>query len=178
VRAWVGHAVFATILIGSFAAKERAAEVPIDGPSLLEPAILRIAGSHGLDLREYRTTSGMMSRALVFDSLGCSRPVLVSLRLWTFEEESLMNYASEQGYTRRYIYFDRSWDRPDTRAMFGQRVKYWALAVFGLTEYFPSQYLILAETPKNCRNTEAIDWRSVWNRDNLAAANAKITLAQ
>jgi hypothetical protein len=122
-----------------------------------------------LDLREYKKTSGMTSRTLVFEAPGCSQPVTVSARLSTFEEESLMEHDPVQGYTRRYIYFDRSWDTPEPRAAFAQRMKYSALAMFGLTEYVPSRYLILVEAPKNCRAAEAIDWRSAWKRSYLAA---------
>ncbi|MBV9288383.1 MAG: hypothetical protein JO288_11285 [Hyphomicrobiales bacterium] len=111
-----------------------------------------------------------MPPALVFEAPGCSLPVQVSPRLSNFEEESLMDYAPEQGYTRRYLYFDRSWDKPAPRAAFLQRMKYWALAMFGLTDYTPSRYLILVEAPKNCQSAEAVDWRSVWKRDYLAGA--------
>ena len=41
----------------------------------------------------------------------------------------------EPGHVRRYICFDRTWDTPDPRAAFFQRMKYAALAMFGLTEY-------------------------------------------
>jgi hypothetical protein len=142
------------------------------GADLLEPAIVHIASSHGLNFREYKTTSGIMTRTLVFGAPGCAQPVQVSLRLSTFEERSLMGPASEHSYTRHYVYFDRSWERPDLGAAFVQRIKYSALAMFRLTEYVPSRYLILVETPKNCSIAEDIDWRSAWNRDYLAAAHA------
>lgn len=171
MKAWAAHAVFATILVGSLAARERSAAPLPD--SLLEPAVLRVAESHGWGLREYRTTSGMsmMSRSLVFDAPGCSQPVLVSLRLSTFEEETLMG-STETGYARRYVYFDRTWDTPDPRAAVVERMKYAALAMFGLTRYSPSWYLLQVEAPANCRAAAAMDWRSVWNRDDLAAAQA------
>ena len=89
----------------------------------------------------------------------------VSLRLSsTFEEQTLLEYVPEPGYVRRYVYFDRIWDTPDHRAAALQRMKYAALAMFGLTEYAPSWYLLLIEAPSNCRAAQAIDWRSVWNR--------------
>ncbi len=113
-----------------------------------------------------------MTRTLVFDAPNCSQPVQVSLRLSTFEEESLTEPGSESGYTRRFIYIDRSWDRPDPRAVFVEHMKYSALAMFGLTEYVPSRYLVLVETPKNCRAAEDIDWSSAWSRDYLGVAHA------
>ena len=170
MRVWPAHAVFAAILVGSLAAREQAAE-PIDySLSLLEPAVLRVAGSQGWGLREYRTINGVASRALVFNVPGCSQPVEVVLRLSTFEEQTVMESAPEPGYLRRYIYFDQTWDTPDPRAAVVQRMKYAALATFGLTKYAPSWYLLQVEAPANCRAAEAIDWRSVWNRDDLAAA--------
>lgn len=172
MRAWAGHAVFAAVLIGSLAAQQRSADLPDDGAGLLEPAILRIADSHGLKFHEYRTMSGIMTRTLLFAAPGCTRPLQVSLRLSTFEEKSLFGPASEQDYTRHYIYFDRSWDQPDPRAAFVQRMKYSALSMLRLTEYVPSKYLLLVETPNNCRAAEDIDWSFAWSRDYLAVAHA------
>ncbi len=157
------HAVFAAILVGSLAARALSANAFLDEASVLEPGVLRVAGSHGLGLREYRTTGGMVSRALVFQAPDCSQPVYVSLRLSTFEEQTLLESAPERGYSRRYIYFDRTWDTPDPWAAFAQRMKYAALSVFGLTRYVPSRYLLSVEAPVDCRAVEAIDWRYVWN---------------
>ncbi len=84
----------------------------------------------------------------------------------------MMHYAPEPGYVRRYIYFDRTWDTPDPRAAYLQRMKYAVLAKFGMTEYQPSDYLLLVEAPPHCHAAETIDWRPVWSRDTLAAAQA------
>jgi hypothetical protein len=173
VRVRAAHAVLATILVGSLAARERADALP-DDVSFLESSVLRVAASHGWSLNEYRATSGTPSRALVFAAPDCTQPVQVSLRLSsTFEEQTLLEYVREPGYVRRYVYFDRIWDTPDHRAAALQRMKYAALAMFGLTEYAPSWYLLLIEAPSNCRAAQAIDWRSVWNRDDLAVTRAE-----
>ena len=160
-------------LYGSRSA-ERAADALVDSGSL-EPAVLRVARSHDWGLGEHRTTSGVPT--LVFEAPGCSQPVFVSLRLSSFEEETIMQYAPEPGHVRRYIYFDRTWDTPDPRAAFLQRMKYALLAMFGMTEYEPSRYLLLVEAPPHCHAAETIDWRPVWSRDTLAAeqANAHAT---
>jgi hypothetical protein len=173
VRIWAVHALFAAILVGSLAAQERSADAFDDGRDLLEPGVLRIAMSQGLRLTEYRGASSLNPRVLVFDAPGCSQPTRVSLRLWTFEQESLLEHAPEPGYGRRYIYLDRTWSAPDPRAVFVQRLKYKSLSLFGLTEYVPSRYLLLVEAPMDCRAAQTIDWRSVWNRRSLAGeANA------
>jgi hypothetical protein len=103
--------------------------------------------------------------------------VEVILRLATFEEETIMESAPEPGYTRRYVYFDQVWDTPGRWAAFVQRMKYAALGLFGLTKYAPSWYLLQVEAPANCRAAEAMDWRLVWNRDDLAAAHASAEAA-
>ena len=50
-----------------------------------------------------------------------------------------MEDAAEPGYTRRYVYFDRTWATPEPWAAFVLRVKYEVLGMFGLAEYAPSQ---------------------------------------
>jgi hypothetical protein len=170
MRVWAVHTVFAAILIGSLATQERAAEVLVVSDSL-EPGVLRVARSHGLDFREYRTKSGTVLRALVFEAPSCSRPVIVNVRLGTFEEESVQS-APDQGYVRRYYYIERSWDAPAPHAVWAERMKYAALAMFGLTVYVPSRYLLLVDAPPRCQAAETVDWRPVWNRVYLAAAQA------
>ena len=175
MRTWAAHAVFAAILISSLVTRERAADALADSVSL-EPAVLRVAGSHDWGLGEHRKTNGVVP-TLVFEAPGCSQPVFVSLRLSSFEEETMMHYAPEPGYARRYIYFDRTWDTPDPRAAYLQWMKFALLAKFGMTEYEPSGYLLLVEAPPHCHASETIDWRPVWSRDTLAAAqvNAEAT---
>ena len=180
MRVWAAHAVFAALLLGSLAAHERAPDPRVYGASL-EPAVLRVAGSHGWGFLEHKanivTDIVANESTLVFQVPGCAQPVLVSLRLWTFEDESIMQYAAQPGYTRRYIYYERTWDTPNPRAVFVQRLKYRALAMFGLTGYAPSDYLLLVEAPPHCQAAEVIDWRPVWNRDYRAAAEVGATAA-
>jgi hypothetical protein len=66
MKAWLLHVVFATILVGSLAAKERTADMLVESGNL-EPAVLRVARSHGLAFREYITITGTDVRALVFE---------------------------------------------------------------------------------------------------------------
>ena len=47
MRAWPLHVVFATILAGSLAAKERTADVLVRNDNL-EPVVTRVARTHGL----------------------------------------------------------------------------------------------------------------------------------
>ena len=168
MRAWPLHIVFATILVGSLAAKERAADVVVEVDNgALEAAVTRVARSHGLAFREYLTFAGNVP-ALAFEAPGCSRPVLVVLRV-TFDYEPVMQSARGQGDLLRYVYIDRSWEKPDRLAFFVDRMKYAALATFGLTRYVPSGHLLLVESPPRCQAADAIDWRNVWDRDYVGA---------
>jgi hypothetical protein len=164
MRAWTLHLVFATILVGSLAAKERAADVLVDIDNVaLETAVTRVARSHGLEFQENLTIAGNVP-ALVFEAPGCSRPVTVVLRV-TFDSEPLVRYARERGDVLRYAYLGRSWEKPDRLAFFLERMKYAALATFGLTRYVPSGHLLLVDAPSGCQIADAVDWRDVWNRD-------------
>ena len=61
MRAWPLHVVFATILVGSLAAKERAADMLVDVDDLdRETAVMHVARSHGLVFREDVTIAGTM----------------------------------------------------------------------------------------------------------------------
>jgi hypothetical protein len=167
MRAWPLHVVFATILVGSLAAKERTADMLLDVDNAeLEAAVTSVAQSQGLAFRENVTVANLP--ALVFEAPGCSRPVLVVLRI-SFDDEPLVRPAREQGDVLRYVYLDRSWETPDRLAFFIERMKYAALATFGLTRYVPSGHLLLVDAPSQCQAANAIDWRNVWNRDYVGA---------
>jgi hypothetical protein len=172
MRAWPLHVVFATILVGSLAAKEQAAEVLDVDNATLQTAVTRIAQSQGLDFRGDAKVAGYIP-ALAFEAPGCSGPVLVVVRV-VFDEESFMHFAREQGDVLRYVYIDRAWEKPDRLALFLERMKYAALAIFGLTRYVPSGHMLLVESPPQCKAADAIDWRDVWNRDYVRATRAAI----
>ena len=168
MRAWPLHVVFATILVGSLAAKERTADMLVDVDDLdRETAVLHVARASGLVFREDVTIGGNV-RALAFEAPGCSRPVLVVLRV-SFDEETLLRAAPEQGDVSRYVYIDSSWEKPARLAFFVERMKYAALATFGLTRYVPSGHLLLVASASRCQLIDAIDWRDVWNRDYVGA---------
>ena len=131
MRAWPLHVVFSTILLGSLAGKERAVDVLHADDATLQTAVTRIAQSQGLDFREY-VTVGHLLPAVAFEAPGCSRPVLVIANV-LFDEEPLMRFAREQGDDVRFVYIDRSWEKPDRLAFLVEKMKYAALAVFGLT---------------------------------------------
>jgi hypothetical protein len=176
MRAWPLHVIFATILAGSLAAKERTADVLVRNDNL-EPVVTRVARSHGLAFQGDVTLPGSSIRALVFDAPGCVRPVLVVVLSAVIDLEPLLRSAREQGDLLRYIYIGRSWDKPDRLAVFTERMKYAALAPFGLTRYVPSQDLLLVESPARCQAAIAVDWRDVWNRDYVTATPAPIEAA-
>jgi hypothetical protein len=164
MRAWPLHFVFATILFGSLAAKERATDILVDVNNLdLEASTKRVAQSHGLIFRDHIQVAGN-AFALVFEAPNCSGPVLVVLRM-SFDLETVVRPLRERGDILRYVYIDGSWENPAPLSFFAERIKYAALATFGLTRYVPSGYVLLVALPPRCPITDAIDWRVVWNRD-------------
>jgi hypothetical protein len=142
MRAWPVRVVFAFILAGSLAAKDRTSDAFVESRSL-EPAVIRVAHSGGLAFRQGTTVIGTDIRTLAFDAADCSQPVLVTLLSVTFDQEPAVRSAREPGYVLRYVYIDRSWAEPDRLAIFIERVRYAALALFGLTPFVPSWHLLL-----------------------------------
>ncbi|HEY1299645.1 MAG TPA: hypothetical protein VGF07_04060 [Stellaceae bacterium] len=166
MKAWPIHLVFATVLIGSLAAKERAADALIEvAPDRVVKAAALVAQSHGLTLDQRETLGGNVP-ALRFAVPGCAEPVLVLPRI-TFDFDPALQAARDRGDALRYVYIGQSWDRPARLAAFAERMKYAALATFALTRYVPSAYVLLVDARPECRSAEAIDWRDVWNRDYL-----------
>jgi hypothetical protein len=170
MRVWAAHAIFATVLVGSLAGRERAAEAPISGAGF-ESAIVRVARYQDLGFREYRANTAGFTRVMVFDASGCSQPVLVIGRLATFEDEAVMEPAVGGGYEHKYVYIDKKWNSPEPRAISIQRMKYGFLAMFGLTEFAPSAVILQVETPRACQAAENIDWSQAWRRKYLVEAN-------
>jgi hypothetical protein len=165
MRAWPLHVVFATILVGSLAAKERSADMLTDIDDVGRDAVvIGVARSYGLTFRDYGVLPGSGFSALEFDAPGCSQPVLVVPRV-SFDEEPLFRSARERGDELRYMYIGRSWETPDRLAFFVERMKYAALATFGLSRYVPSGHLLLVASPAACAAVDALDWQNVWNRD-------------
>jgi hypothetical protein len=176
MRVWAAHAAFATILIGSLVARERASVAPISSASF-ESAVLRVARSQGLRIREDRASPAGL-RALAFDAPGCSQPIFVITRFTTLEDEPVIQatpieYAYQHDYLRWYVYVDQKLDRPDPRAIFVQRMEYGLLSMFGLTEYSPfgSTFMLEVDAPRDCAAADALDWRSAWSRKIGTALN-------
>jgi hypothetical protein len=97
--------------------------------------------------------------------------LIASLRA-TFEQEPDVRASREQDYLLRYVYIDGTWDKPHPVSVAVERVKYAALATFGLTRYAPSPQLLLIESPSRCQVANAIDWRDVWNQATGKARNS------
>jgi hypothetical protein len=171
MRRWPLHAVFAVILIGSFAAKYQTADL-LAGHVNFALAVLHVARAQGLTFRNDTTIGDTDTHALVFDVPGCARQVLVLFLLTTFDQEPIARSAREPGYILRYVYIDRSWDKPNPLAVVTQRVKYSALEAFGLSQSVPSGNLLLLEFPAECHLGNDIDWRMAWSRNFLDAVEA------
>jgi hypothetical protein len=171
MRAWPFQVVFAAILVGSLGAKYQTPDLLVESGSF-EPAVIRVARAHGLAFRDYTTIGDTDIRALEFEAPGCALPIIVILLSVTFDQERVARSAREPGYSLRYVYIDRSWDKADRLAVVAERVKHAVLAVFGLTRYVPSWHLLLVESPERCQVPDDIGWRFAWSRDYLIATGA------
>ncbi len=171
------HLVFGTMLVGSLTSQQRVADTLVEiDPVHLAPAVVRIAQSNGLTFREHVTVYGNVP-ALTFDAPGCSRPIIVALQVNFDFAPLVQSSAREADEVARYVYIDRSWERPNRLAFFIYRIKYAALATFGLTPYVPGGHLMLVQSPPDCQSAQTIDWSSVWNRDYVTATPAPIEAA-
>jgi hypothetical protein len=170
MRAWLVHAAFAIILLGSLAA--RGQSDVLDESASLEPAVISVARSQGLVFRHHTAIAHSDLDALVFEAPGCPRPILLVVLMSTFDQDPILRSAREQGDMLRYIYIDNSWKEPDHLAVMVGRLKYSALAIFGLTPYLPSWHLLAVESPESCQAVDRGDWRNVWKRDYVKAAAA------
>lgn len=168
MRRWPLHILFAILLIGSLAARARTPG-PLAESRDFEAAVRRVARAHGLAFRGYTTLAHTDVRALAFQARGCSRPALVALLSTAFDAEPMVRSIREPGFVLRYVYVDRSWDRPRPLAVTVEHIKYAALATFGLTRYAHAPDLLLIESPSRCQDADAVDWRDVWNRDPAGA---------
>jgi hypothetical protein len=179
MKAWPLHLLFGTLLLGSLTAQQRTADTLVEiGPGDLAAAVTRVAQSHGWTFRDQETAYGNVP-ALRFDAPGCSRPVTVALQVNFDFAPFVQSSARKVGDVARFVYIDRSWDRPNRLVFFFYRMKYAALATFGLTHYVPGGPLMLVEAPSDCGAVEAIDWSNVWNRDYVeatATASADATI--
>lgn len=169
MRAWPLHAVFAVILVGSLAARERGADA-LDADGRLEAAAIGLARSQGLVFRAKAAIADTDVPALEFEAPGCSSPVLVALPLVTLDQEPVLRAARAPGDVLRYFYIDRRWDKPERPAILVERLKHAALAAFGLSRYRPTWRLLAVISPAGCRAADAIDWRTIWDRDPLRTA--------
>src|SRR5437870_13372085 len=106
----------------------------------IEPAVIRVAQSHGLARRDDAAVADENFRALKFEVPGCARPILVVLLSVTFEQEPLVRSLRRRGDTLRYIYLDQTWDTLNRLGVFVEWKKYKMLAGFGLTQYVLSRY--------------------------------------
>ena len=115
MRVWA-HAVFAAVLVGSLASRERSAEAPIDGAGL-KLAALRVARAQGLAFREYRASDTDWGRTMAFGVTGCLLPLLATWRPATFEDEATVDRPLDRATISRYVYFDRKWSNPNRWAV-------------------------------------------------------------
>jgi hypothetical protein len=161
MRVWPARILFAVLLVGSLAAKDRSIDL-LPETRDLEPAVIRVAQAGGLAFRQKTTFAGTDIPVLTFAAADCSLPVLVTLLSLNLEEDPTIRSRREPGYALRYVYIERSWEEPSRLAVHVERVKYAALAMVHLTRYTPFRQVLLVETPPQCSIVDDVDWQEIW----------------
>ena len=120
-----------------------------------------------MEIEEYGFSAVVLE---TFDAPDCSRGLFVAVLEENLDRESMVGLGGEEGDVLRYVYIDRSWDKPDRLALYIQRMKYALLKTFRLTRYDPDPRILLVDAPPGCQVADAIDWRNAWNRDYVVGA--------
>ncbi len=171
MKARAAHLFFAALLLGSVIANRRAGETPPD-EARLTAAVIAVAEAHGFALRQPVTLANGAFAALAFAGKGCAEPIAVALLPVAFDDAPLLRAAEPKGRRTTYFYYGRHWHEPSRPAIFWERKRNRALALFGLTPYSGAEFLLAVDAPRACGEVDAIDWRPVWRRDFLTALPA------
>jgi hypothetical protein len=68
------------------------------------------------------------------------------------------------GYTRRFVYIDRTWLTEDRFGMRLEWLKYRVLSIFGLGRYVANETALVIAEPHDCRVADKVGWSAVWER--------------
>jgi hypothetical protein len=169
VKAPVGHALFALILGSSVLANTRPADHPPADAEQLATAVITIARSNDLTFRGRTALASQLIDALTFDAKGCREPITVALLSVMSEQAPLLETQNLEGRTLYFVFYDRRWRAPDRVAIAWERKQQKALALFGLTRFVPSAYMLAIAAASDCRAADVIDWQNVWDRRYLAS---------
>lgn len=171
MKARVGHALFALIMGGSILTNARPADPPADAEQMAA-VVINVARSNNLTFRGRTALANHLIDALTFDAKDCREPITVALLLVFAEQLPLLETQNLGGRTLRFIFYDRRWQTPNRASITWEREKQKTLAVFGLTRFVPSQYMLAIAAAPDCKAAAAIDWQDVWDRRYLASLAA------
>jgi hypothetical protein len=128
-------------------------------------AIAQVLQSHGLQLRENPVKPPRLLSAVVyFQRPECDRVSLVLPYFINLEVEPLLARVTEPGFDRHFYYLDGSWREQHRPSMYLEWAKHAVLDLFGASPYVPVKEAIVLADPPDCRATEVIDWRALWEK--------------
>ena len=127
--------------------------------------IAEVLRSHGLQLRDNPVKPPrLLSVVVYFQRPECDRASLVFPYYINAEAEPLLAHVTVPGFERHFYYMDSSWREQRRVSMFFEWLKYAALDLVGASPYVPVKTAIVLADPPNCRPTEVIDWRVLWEK--------------
>jgi hypothetical protein len=168
MKARMGHTLFALVLGGSVLANARPTHPPAKAEQLID-AVINVARSNDLTFRGRTALANHLIDALIFDAKGCSEPIMVAVLSLLAEQAPLLEAQNLEGRTLRFVFYDRRWRTLNRASIVWERKEQAALAVFGLTRFVPSEYMLAIAASSDCKAADTIDWQNVWDRRYLAS---------
>jgi hypothetical protein len=154
----------AALLLATVVSKTHAPRVE----SNLDAGVLATLAHYGLS-PQHRVAEqdSALPSSIYFEAPGCDGAVQVMPIQLNLQEAPLLSSVGAPNYDRHFIYLDRSWQHPDRLGMRLVWLKYKALSLLGLSPYVPTTLALLVAEPHGCEAAEMIDWRTVWQQQNL-----------
>jgi hypothetical protein len=159
------RAVFVALLLATLASKAQTSPTASIGVLDIRASIIDVLAGQGLAAREDQAGQGQVfAGSVLFHAPGCDREVRVvpvSISLW---EGPLFDEVIGPDHAKHFRYLDGAWLTEDRIGIRLEWLKHRALAMFGLSRYIASPFVLLIAEPRGCDVVKTVDWRLVWER--------------
>jgi hypothetical protein len=138
--------------------------------NMLTTNILGVLAEHRLGAqaaRPWRRT--LLPVAVQLDVPECSGPIEVIPIHINLQEAPLFDVFVRAGYTRQFVYLDKTWPSADRLQMRLTWLRHKMLAMLGLGRFVTITTGLLVASPPGCQAAAAIDWSAVWSHSRTAA---------
>src|SRR5262245_55195692 len=154
------RAILALLLLMTVASKTRVATNL--NQDELKSNVLAVVSKHGLRAQS-APTRNLLPAAAHIEAPGCDGTIEVILVHINLQEAPLFDTFVKPIYTRRYAFFDKTWDSENRVGMRLTWLKHKLLSFLGLGRFVNSTTGLLIASPPDCGAAWAIDWSPVWS---------------